>query len=121
MGFPVAEARILDAERQLGRSFPRLLRDRLIRHNGGEVGAEGDDWTLHPVWDPTDRKRMARTAGHVVRETGRAREWPGFPGDAVSIATDGTGDHLILRPGSDRVELWDHETSESRPVDVDWR
>jgi len=111
----------MDAERQLGRSFPRPLRARLARDNGGEVEADGDDWTLHPVWDPTDRKRMARTAGHVVRETGQAREWSGFPADAVSIAANGTGDRLILRSGSDRVELWDHETGESSPVDVDGR
>jgi hypothetical protein len=120
MGFPVDESRVLEAEKQLGRGLPSGLRSRLLRDNGGEVETEDDDWSLHPVWDPTDRKRMGRTANHIVRETQQAREWRGFPEGAVSVATNGTGDHLVVRPGSEEIELWDHETCECTPVSIDW-
>jgi len=120
MPFPVDESRIVEAEKQLGRRLPDELRARLLRSNGGEIEVEGDTWTLHPVWDPTDRKRMARTANHIVTETRLARTWPGFPPDAVSIAMNAYGDRLIVRPGSDEIELWDHETGECSPVMIQW-
>jgi cell wall assembly regulator SMI1 len=81
MPFAVSEERVALAERELGRRFPRQLRQRLMRDNGGEVTAApvGDEaaadfdpyWELHPVWDDGNRKRAARTASHVVRETTR--------------------------------------------------
>jgi hypothetical protein len=120
MGFPVDESLVRDVESQLGRALPPALRLRLLHDNGGTVWTDDDEWTLHPVWDPTDRKRMARTAAHVVRETEQARSWPGFPAGAVSIASDGAGNHLVLRPGSDAVERWDHETGQCSPVTLDW-
>ena len=120
MAFPVEESLIVQAEQQLGRKFPEALRARLRRNNGGELETADDAWVLHPVWDATDRKRMSRTANHMVRETEKAREWRRFPDGAISIATNGTGDHLVLRSGSDDVELWDHETGECHSVTVDW-
>jgi len=120
MAFPVDEAQIAAAERQLGRLLPDGLRARLLRNNGGELQTDDDDWILHPVWDATDRKRMSRTANHIVRETEQARAWHGFPDSAISIATNGSGDHLVIHAGSDAVDLWDHETGECYPVTIDW-
>ncbi len=120
MPFPVEVALIHEAERQLGRKLPMDLRVRLHRENGGEIRALGDMWRLFPVFDASDRRRVARTANHVVRETRVARERAGFPEGAIAIAEDGGGDLLIVRAGSDEVEFWDHETGESRVVDVDW-
>lgn len=120
MPFPVEMALIHEAERQLGRTLPMDLRVRLHRDNGGGVRAAGDMWTLFPVFDPTDRRKITRTANHIIRETRAARGWPGFPADAIAIAENGGGDYLILQAGSEEVEFWDHETGEIEPVDVDW-
>jgi SMI1/KNR4 family protein SUKH-1 len=120
MPFPVDQSFIEAAERQLGRTLPRNLRKRLLRDNGGEVEAADDDWNLHPVFDTTDRRRIKRTANHIIRETELARQWRGFPPDAIAIAENGTGDRLIVRRDSDEIEIWYHETGETEPVSVKW-
>lgn len=120
MGFPTTIAKIESAERDLGARLPDPLRRRLIRDNGGEVEVVGDTWQIHPVWDDTTPKTASRTSNHVVRETREARSWPSFPPDGVAIASNGSGDLLIVRRGSDLVQSWDHETGELRPVDVVW-
>ncbi len=120
MGFRVEEHLIVAAENALERRLPDALRERLLRNNGGEIEAVDDDWTLHPVADTSDRKRAGRTASDVVRETMQARDWPGFPVSAIAIANNGTGDLLILRAGSDSIELWDHESEECTPVEINW-
>lgn len=120
MGFPVDDSIIAIAETVLGRVLPNPLRTRLQQNNGGEVDAADDTWCLHPVWDPSDRRTAGRTANHLVRETELAREWSEFPPGAVAIASNGTGDLLILRSGSDVVEMWDHETGELISVVVSW-
>ena len=120
MPFPVEVSLIHEAERQLGRTLPMDLRVRLHRENGGGIRAVGDVWQLFPVFDPSDRKRITRTANHIVRETRWARECAGFPADAIAIADNGGGDFLIVQPGSDDIQFWDHETGETEPVEVDW-
>ncbi len=96
------------------------MRARLLRDNGGDIEADGEVWILHPVWDAGDRKRMARTANHVVRETREAGKLVGYPTAAIAIASNGTGDFLVLRAGSDEVECWEHETGECRAAVVSW-
>ncbi len=59
--------------------------------------------------DDSDRKRLSRTANDIVRETEAAREWDEFPADVVAIAGDGSGDALVLLPGSDEIYIWSHE------------
>ncbi len=120
MPFPVAMARIHEAERQLGCKLPMDLRVRLYRENGGQIEAAGNSWQLFPVFDSSDRKRMTRTANHIIRETQAARTWTDFPQDAIATAENGGCDFLILQSGSDEVEFWDHETGESKVVDVNW-
>ena len=124
MPFPVDESNIEVAERSLGRELPPQHRRRLASDNGGDVrikGYPGDDpwWTLHPVRDASDRRRLKRTMAHIVAETEEARQWARFPPDAVSIAENGTGDRIILSADS-RYAWWDHETGHVAPVTVVW-
>ena len=127
MAFPTTEENIRRAEQALSIVFPPDLRARLLRDNGGEVEAEDDVWQLFPVQDTTDRKRLSRTANHIVRETAEARKSPGFPPTAVAFASNGGGDYLILEradasgnaPESE-VMLWYHEDTSPVPVDVEW-
>ena len=110
MAFPVAEDKIQAAEETLGRRLPDSLRERLLQNNGGEViDDEGNDWILHPVRDDSDRKRLARTANDIIRETESAREWEDFPENAIAIANDGTGDLIVLLPDDDAFYIWSHE------------
>ena len=120
MPFAVDLNLIQEAENQLGRRLPADLRVRLSRSNGGEIGVSGDSWTIFPVWDPTNRKTMIRTSNHIIRENASARKWPGFPQEAIAIATNGSGDFLISRAEDDFIEIWDHETGQMEPVEIDW-
>jgi hypothetical protein len=122
VAFPVDEERVAAAEEALGRPLPAGLRERLLRDNGGEVIVEGypgdAEWQLHPVWDDGDRKRMGRTANHLVRETEEHGE---LPDGAVVVGANGTGDLLVLPAGDDEPAWWDHETGELHAVRTDWR
>jgi SMI1 / KNR4 family (SUKH-1) len=120
MPFPVSEPFVARAEQDVGRMLPEGLRNRLMQDNGGMIAVAGGEWSLHPVWDDSDRRRIARTANHVVRETAQAWHRHGFPPDAVSVAKDGYGNHLVLLPGSDEIWFWDHETGLLRTIAVDW-
>ena len=120
MPFDLAESFIAAAEEALDARFPASYREAMARANGGEVEALGDSWQLHPIADTSDRRRLARTANHVVRETLSMLEWPRFPRSAVAIATNGAGDQLVLlREGGvlmDAVYYWSHETGSIQPV-----
>lgn len=123
MAYPGSEDLVAAAEEILGRRLPEQHRQRLIQENGGEVRAIGEDWTLYPVWDPTNRKTMGRSTNHIVRENeALRREWPDvWPDGVVAIADNDGGDYLVLSPDEDAVRLWDHETGEMIPVDIRWK
>jgi hypothetical protein len=92
-----------------------------LRSNGGTVEIDDDEWTLHPVRDDSDRKRLARSSNDVATETSAARSWKGFPDSAVAIGANGSGDLLVLlAEGADHfgeaVFVWEHETGETRQV-----
>jgi hypothetical protein len=128
--FPVDEARIAEAERELGRRLPIDLRKRLMRDNGGDLTAmpvrEAQDedfdpyWELHPVSDGSDRRRAARTASHILREAAEAGSWPGFPDGAIPFAHNGTGDRLLIASDSDDILYWNHEDGSTLRVRVWW-
>src|SRR5688572_12789371 len=122
MAFPGSEELVAEAEAILGRRLPELHRDRLIRLNGGEVRAAGQTWTLYPVRDGSNRRTIARTASHVLRENeALRRDWPdALPAGYLAIADNGGGDLLVLAPDDDRVQVWDHEAGEVTPVTVTW-
>ena len=120
MPFPVSEALLAQTEQALARMLPEPLRQRLKRDNGGTIVVTGEEYRLHPILDDSHRRRIARTANHVVRETAQARQRHGFPRDAVSIARVDYGNHLVILPGSGKIHIWDHETGFVRAVAVDW-
>ena len=115
MAFPVDIKFIRDAELRLGVKFPAPFILRMVKNNGGEVRTPMDSWQLHPILDKSDRKRLKRTCNDIEQETTRAREWPSFPGKAISIGSNGNGDRLVLLPSADAptvlgpVYWWDHE------------
>lgn len=123
MPFPVELKYIRAAEEKLGISLPDTLVEFLQISNGGEVQTEEDDWTVFPVTDPSDRKRLKRTWNGLVENTTTAREWSDFPPEAVAIASNDCGDYLVLLPDerqpkrlSDKPFVWYHETGELEPV-----
>ena len=126
MAFPTTESFIETAEAKLGVSLPPWLRARLLAKNGGAIEAADDYWELFSVFDTTDRKHISRSSTNIPGETESARDWPGFPSSAVAIASNGTGDLLVLLPAADSpttlgatVYLWQHETGEPpTPVEV---
>ena len=110
---PTKSAFILRAERELDAQLPEELRNHLLLCNGGEVEADGDDWTIFPVFDDSDRKHATRSASHIVHENAEARSWVGFPSGAIAFATNGAGDYLVFLPkqgASSAVYKWNHET-----------
>ena len=42
--------------------------------NGGEVAAYNDVWSLHPILDNSDRKRLSRSCNDILRETRAMRD-----------------------------------------------
>jgi hypothetical protein len=125
MAFPTTVDRIAAAEAQLGAKLPAEYRNRLLSNNGGELETAEDVWQVFPVFDDTDRKRAGRSANHIVPETSQAARWPGFPGGAVAVASNGSGDLLVFLPGSNgtfngRLQHWSHDSQECTPTALDF-
>lgn len=125
MSFSTTEDRICAEEAKLGTRLPSGYRNRLIAQNGGELDTHGDDWQVFPVFDDGDRKRAGRTAQHIYRETQTARQWHGFPEDAVAVAANGSGDLLVfVGERGDRLAgllyHWEHETAKLTPTSLDF-
>jgi hypothetical protein len=122
MPFPLDIQFVRRAEEKFGRRLPLGYVARMCRAIGGQVRAGGDVWSLHPILDTTDRKRLARTCNDIVRETAGACERPDFPPGALAIGDNGGGDVLVLLPDpeanrfADAVYWWDHETGELNRV-----
>jgi hypothetical protein len=114
--FPTTERFVARAETELQCKLPLEYRTWALANNGGELSAADDDWQVFPVFDDSDRKKAARSASHIVRETAMARGWRGFPAEGVAFAANGEGDLLVFLPReSDPGELapevciWSHE------------
>ena len=127
MPFPVELQYIHAAEAKLSVTFPSSFKGTMLRDNGGSVEAAGDEWSLYPFLDSSDKKRIARTCNDIVRETLKSREWTNFPPGAVAIAGNGTADQLVFIPKAGvpneldpAVYGWDHETGEVGKVADDF-
>jgi hypothetical protein len=120
MPFDLSEEFIIAAESALGAALPDDYKAAMRLSNGGEVEVNDDGWTLYPIADKSDKKRLARTANHILLETQGCREWPKFSENALAIAGNGTGDQLVyLRNGSSfgpTVYMWSHESGELEAV-----
>jgi SMI1 / KNR4 family (SUKH-1) len=124
MPFDLAESFLVLAEQALGARLPEAYRGSMLRENGGELEVEGEEWQQYPVADTSDRKRLSRTANHVIKETENCQGWPSFPEGALAIAGNGYGDQLVfLRQGGSfapAVFVWWHETGELDKIAEDF-
>ncbi len=123
MPFPLDPQYIIETEQELGVLFPDHFKAKMIRENGGPLATGDDYWHLYPFFDKSDNKRISRTCNHIGLETRLARNWRNFPADAVAIASNGSGDHLVLLPMNAHCkELGDtiftgyHETGDTDKV-----
>lgn len=119
MPFPLDSKYIIETEQELGVVFPDSFKSKMTIENGGELMTEDDDWQLFPFFDKSDNKRMSRTCNHIVLETKQARAWDNFPDNGIAIASNGSGDNLILLPLDndnkklrEEIYLWQHETGD---------
>ena len=116
MPFPLDEKFILQTETELEVSFPKGFRQKMMQENGGEINTPYDYFELFPFYDTSDRKRIKRTAvSNIEKETTSAKSWPGFPTNAITIGSNGSGDLLIFLEKENKqlgneVYVWDHET-----------
>ncbi len=102
MSFPLDLDRIHDIEKTLGRRLPASYVAHMQQANGGNT--PGDAWILHPIADTSDRTRLKRTANHILRETEKARQYPGLPKDALVIGEDMENRLLLLVPDPDATD-----------------
>ncbi len=122
MPFPLDIKFVHRAETTLGRSLPMGYVRKMCCDNGGELQTDDDDWSLHPIFDDSDVKRLKRTCNDILRESESARAWEAFPKEALAIGNNGCGDYLVLVPekGSGRFEdsvyCWRHETGELNKI-----
>lgn len=123
MPFPIDQKYITETENELGIVFPDNFKSKMMKENGGELITDADHWNLYPFFDKSDKKRISRTCNHIGLETKQAKKWGNFPANATAIASNGSGDHLILLPTmesekvlSDEIFIWFHETGQIEKV-----
>lgn len=123
MPFLIDEKYITETENELGILFPDNFKFKMMQENGGELITEDDDWNLHPFFDKSDKKRISRTCNHIGLETKQAKNWGNFPSNGIAIASNGSGDYLVLLPTkenngklSDEIFTWYHETGKIEKV-----
>ncbi|RZJ49849.1 MAG: SMI1/KNR4 family protein [Flavobacterium sp.] len=123
MPFPIDIKYISETEQELELIFPESFKTKMTKENGGELTTKDDDWQIFPFFDKSDHKRISRTANHIVLETKQARNWGNFPANGIAIASNGSGDFLLLLPTkenqqqlSSEIFSWFHETGEVRKI-----
>lgn len=124
MPFDLQESFVLAAEESLGARLPESYRSAMLRSNGGELEAQEDQWVQYPIADTSDRKRVSRSANHILKETAECRRWSHFPRNAVAFAGNGSGDHLVFIGSGSAYEpavyFWSHETGSLEKVADDF-
>ncbi|MDR0196340.1 MAG: SMI1/KNR4 family protein [Myroides sp.] len=115
MPFPIELKYIEQTEEELGVLFPDQFKTKMMQENGGELTSKEDDWQVYPFFDRSDKKRINRTC-NIGLETKQASSWHNFPANAIAIASNGSGDYLILLPEtgnekqlSEVIYSWWHE------------
>jgi len=124
MPFPLNSAELEKTENEIGAKLPDLYRNAMMRDNGGSVKIQDDDWELFPIRNQGSRKLVSRTANHILRETASAKEWRGYPDNAIAIGSNGSGDLLVLIKEdsifNNQVYVWDHEDASLTTVANDF-
>lgn len=124
MPFDLADPFIRAAEQELGAKLPEAYRRSMLQENGGELETDKDIWQQYPIADTSDRKRLFRTANHIIKETRNCSDWPRFPEGALAIAGNGAGDQMVLlKQGASfaaTVYVWSHETGQLEKVADDF-
>lgn len=85
-------------EQKLGVTLPRFYRAWIKNRNGGSLRFKDETWTIHPIFDDTDRTTARRTASHIGAETAYVRDYPTFPREGVAIAGSEERARLLLLP-----------------------
>lgn len=116
MPFPIDRSFVEDLQHSVSSRLPDCYISFMMQKNGGTIELNDDDWELHPIKDTSDRKRLSRTANHVLLEQSTYESWPRFVPETLSIATNGSGDRLVLKRHRNaylpEIYHWDHETGE---------
>ncbi|TMN88087.1 SMI1/KNR4 family protein [Pseudoalteromonas phenolica] len=124
MAFNLEEKFLLQAEEELDAVLPQNYKASMQNNNGGEIEVAGDVWEQYPIFDTSDRKRIARTCNHIIAETRSCEGFGNFPNNALAIAGNGCGDQLVLIKQSnsymDSIYVWSHETGELNKVANDF-
>ena len=117
MAFPIDVKYIEESEKELGLLFPESFKQKMMKCNGGELIYNDNDWQIIPFFDKVDKKRISRTCNHIIRETNEAKQWSGFPNNAITIGYDSYGNKLILLPKrlnkkklQETIYEWNHKT-----------
>lgn len=123
MPYPLDIKYIIETEQELEMLFPDNFKIKMLKENGGELMTDDDSWQLFPFFDKSDNKRMSRTCNHIILETKQAKSWDNFPENGVAVASNGSGDFLILllikgnaQKLSDEIFIWFHETGEIEKI-----
>ncbi len=124
MSFPIDPKYIEETELTLGVEFPYAYKAKMEASNGGAFGVNDDELFLYPFPDKADQKRIVRTLTNIISETKSAKEWEGFPDNAVAIGDNGSGDILILLPSvadsaklEEKFFIWRHESGEIEEIE----
>ena len=116
MAFNLSEKQLANTEAELSAKLPHDYRESMKIENGGEAVTQEDSWELYPIKDTSDRKRLARTCNHIIKETKSCFGFGNFPHNALAIAGNGLGDQMVLLKESEHfkpeVYIWCHETGE---------
>jgi len=125
VAFNLEEKFVLQAEVELDAVLPQSYKTSMQKSNGGEIEVAGDVWEQYPIFDKSDRKRIARTCNHIIAETKSCEDFVNFPNNALAIAGNGCGDQLVLIKQSnsytDSIYIWSHETGEFDKVANDFK
>lgn len=124
MPFDLPEEQLERTERLVGARFPESYRQAIMHCNGGERLVDGEVWELIPIRDERSPRRILRTTEDLIGWTDNFRMWRTWPKGAVSIATNGVGDALLLLMERGRIHpevyVWWHETGSLEKVASDF-
>jgi hypothetical protein len=76
MPWPVSESYVADCESAMGVNLPDTYRIAMMNQNGGSIICDHDTWTLHPIWDKSEKNGSREPPTTLCA---RQRRWPVGP------------------------------------------